>query len=534
MSAGAAGDGAVDDAPLQGGVHVGEGDELRVRAHAGKQVAQHRAVTADLEALQVFQAGDLGFGEDVVVRRHHVSDLHAAVLGGYLSHLGLDRVNDVQLVLLGGEEAPQVAHVHDGEVAAHVARVNLGRVQRAVLDEAQRVRTGDAQLGEGRNLKDHLPVGPALHAFHEADVFGLGIVADGQAAVHQGAVDAGHLELELLTGGSQRGLVEVDPALDAAGPARGAAASVVVRHGGRRLAITLGGGHGFLLAGGRVHDADADLADAAVIAAVDLVFHHHGFGFAGGAVRVDDHADDGTDLIVEDLNTLGVCATGALNPVGNDRVQGCLAHPGLHVVWEVGVFHTLFDVQVDAVRVPLRLQEAEVFGLVLLADLLEDGLVCRTEDSPFLTVDGDVGHADGAHNGPVQVISDLVPALTVARRAAGDARVQDASLQRGVHVGEGHELTLGAQAGQQVAQDGAVLPDVLVLVGPKVGQRLTAEDVLVGVVRAEDGLAAGGIPQDADHVVLDGVGERQVGVVAGGKAPQIADVDDRQVSADIA
>ena len=39
VSAGTAGDGAVDDTPLQRRVNVGKGNELRVGAHAGKQVA---------------------------------------------------------------------------------------------------------------------------------------------------------------------------------------------------------------------------------------------------------------------------------------------------------------------------------------------------------------------------------------------------------------------------------------------------------------------------------------------------------------
>ena len=107
-------------------------------------------------------------------------------------------VNDRQLRLLGRVQAPQVAHVHDGEVAADVAGVDLRRVQRAVFNQSQGVRAFDAQLREGRDLEDDLPVGPALHPFHETDVLGFGVVADGQSAVHQGAVDAGHLHLKSL------------------------------------------------------------------------------------------------------------------------------------------------------------------------------------------------------------------------------------------------------------------------------------------------------------------------------------------------
>ena len=149
VSAGTAGDCAVDYAALQRRVHVGERDELWVCAHAGQQVAQHRAVAAYFETLQIFQPVNLRLGEDVVVRRHHVGNLDAAVFQSDLGHLGLDGVNHVQLVLLGCEQAPQVAHVHDGEVAAHVAGVDLRRVQRAVLNQAQRVRAGDAEFGEG-------------------------------------------------------------------------------------------------------------------------------------------------------------------------------------------------------------------------------------------------------------------------------------------------------------------------------------------------------------------------------------------------
>ena len=305
-------------------------------------------------------------------------------------------------------------------------------------------------------------------------------------------------------------------------------------HRSARFTVALGGGDGFLTAAGGVHDADADLADAAVSAAIDPAHHHHGLGFAGGAVGVDDHADDGANLVVEDLDALGVGATGALHPIGDDLAEGGLAHLGLHVVREVGVFHSLFDVEVDAVRVPLRLEQAQVLGLVLLAHLFEDGLVFRAERAPFLAVDGDVGHADGANDGPIEVVGNLVPALAVAGGAAGDTGVKDAPLQGGVHVGEGHELSFGVEAGQQVAQDGAVLADVLVLVGPQVRQGLPAEHVLVGIIGPEDGLPAGRVSQDADHVILDGVGEREVRVVAGGEAPEIAHVDDGQVTAHVA
>ena len=82
------------------------------------------------------QAADFGLGENVVVGGHHIGDLDAALFGGYLRHFGLDGVNDVQLVRLGRIEAPEVAHVHNGEVAAHIAGVNLRRVQGAVLNQA--------------------------------------------------------------------------------------------------------------------------------------------------------------------------------------------------------------------------------------------------------------------------------------------------------------------------------------------------------------------------------------------------------------
>ena len=532
-----AGNRAVNDAPLQRGVHVGERDELRVGAHSRQQVAEHRAVAADFETLQVIQAVNLRLGEDVVVRRHHVGNLDAPVLQGDLRHLGLDGVNHVQLVLLGCEQSPQVAHVHDWEVPAHVAGVNLRRVQRAVLDQAQRVRPGDAQFGEGRDLEHDLPVGAPLDALHEADVLGLSIVADGQAAVHQRPVDAGHLELEALAGGCQRGEVEVDVAFHAARPARGAAAAMGAGHRPRNFAVALGGRHRFLPAVGRIHDVDADFTDAASVAAIHgrhLVGHHHRFGFAGGAVGVDDHAHDGPDFLIENLDALRVGAAGALHPVGNDGFQRGDPHLGLHVVGEIMVFHPLFDVEVDAVRVPLGLQQPPVLRVKLPAHFLQNLLVGRRKFGPLLAVHGHVGNANGADDRPIEIVGDFVPALAVARRAAGDSGVQYAALQGGVHVREGHELPLSAQARQQVAQDGAVLANVLAIIRVQAGQGFPAEDILVRIVGAEDWLTARGLPQNPHHVVLNGVGQGEVGVVAGRKAPEVAHIDDRQVAANVA
>ena len=78
-----------------------------------------------------------------------------------------------------------------------------------------------------------------------------------------------------------------------------------------------------------------------------------------------------------------------------------------------------------------------------------------------------------------------------------------------------------------------MLPDFLVFKRRQVGQRLTAEDVLVGIVIPENRLAARGITEDADHVVFDRIGERQVGVVAGREAPQIAHVDNGEVPSNV-
>ncbi len=129
------------------------------------------------------------------------------------------------------------------------------------------------------------------------------------------------------------------------------------------------------------------------------------------------------------------------------------------------VFHPLFDVEIDAVRVPFSLQQPPVLYIKLLAHFLQDLLVGRRNFGPLLAVDSYVSNANGADDGAVEIVGDFVPALTVARRSPGDTRVQDAAFQRSVHVRKCYELAFSAQAGQQVAQDGAVLADVLVLIG---------------------------------------------------------------------
>ena len=197
------------------------------------------------------------------------------------------------------------------------------------------------------------------------------------------------------------------------------------------------------------------------------------------------------------------------------------------------VFHAFLDVQVDAVRVPLLFEQAEVFDLVLFADFLEYGLVFRRDLGPLFAVHRHVGYADRTDDRPVEVLGDFVPPLSVAGGAAGDAGVKDAAFQRGVHLRESDELTFRAQPGKQVAQDGAVLANLLALVRAQVRQRLPAENVLIGVVVAEDRLAARRVAEDANHVVFNRVREREVGVVAGRKAPQVAHVDNGQVSAHV-
>ena len=66
--------------------------------------------------------------------------------------------------------------------------------------------------------------------------------------------------------------------------------------------------------------------------------------------------------------------------------------------------------------------------------------------------------------------------------------------------------TFGAQSGQQVAQDGAVLADLLALKLRQRVQLVPAEDELVGIVVAHDGLPARGLLEHPDQIIVDGVG----------------------------
>ena len=81
---------------------------------------------------------------------------------------------------------------------------------------------------------------------------------------------------------------------------------------------------------------------------------------------------------------------------------------------------------------------------------------------PDLAVDDVVGGGEAGQRA-IHVLGHLVPALAVGRVGPDYAAVQDAPLQGGVHLGEGHELGRSAHAVNSVGKRGAVTAGLLTL-----------------------------------------------------------------------
>ena len=198
-AASAAGDGGVQHAAFQGGIDIGECHKLGVGAHTVQQVAEDGAVAAGFQALKVGEGVEF-FGGEVVVAFVVVLHYDDAV-GLFLDdavQVGAGGVDDGEVGIGVGEEAPEVGDVDDGEVAADVAGVDFGEFHSLVADEAEGVGAGEAQFGEGADLELDAAVGAVFDAFDEAvdAVFLLGGVDEGAGVA--GAVDAHQLDIEYL------------------------------------------------------------------------------------------------------------------------------------------------------------------------------------------------------------------------------------------------------------------------------------------------------------------------------------------------